>query len=322
MAVMGFRLAQRANGVSELHGHVSRGMFNGLWPAFDEAEVPIGSVTNGVHGPTWIAREIFELATAPRRRRRLRRHRRALAAGRRDPGRRAVGAQADPASAAGDRRPQAGGQVVEEARRGAGRAGLDRHGARPRRADHRLRPPRAVVQAAHADAARPDAPQGAAAPPRAADPAGHRRQVAPRRRRRQEADPGDGELRRRPRGPAPDRVPAQLRHRDGAAALPRLRRVAQQPAAPLRGVRHVGHEGRAERRAEPVDPRRLVGRVVRRLQRLGDPVRRRRRRRGQARRHRGAGPLRPARARGRAEVLRRGRRRRARRTGWRWSGTR
>ncbi len=62
MAVMGFRLAQRANGVSELHGHVSRGMFNGLWPAFDEAEVPIGSITNGVHGPTWIAREIFDLA--------------------------------------------------------------------------------------------------------------------------------------------------------------------------------------------------------------------------------------------------------------------
>ncbi len=62
MAVMGFRLAQRANGVSQLHGHVSRGMFNGLWPAFDEAEVPIGSVTNGVHGPTWIAREIFDLA--------------------------------------------------------------------------------------------------------------------------------------------------------------------------------------------------------------------------------------------------------------------
>lgn len=62
MAVMGFRLAQRANGVSQLHGHVSRGMFNGLWPAFDEAEVPIGSITNGVHGPTWIAREIFGIA--------------------------------------------------------------------------------------------------------------------------------------------------------------------------------------------------------------------------------------------------------------------
>ncbi|WP_372728981.1 alpha-glucan family phosphorylase [Nocardioides sp.] len=62
MAVMGFRLAQRANGVSLLHGEVSRGMFNGLWPAFDEAEVPIGSITNGVHAPTWVAREVFELA--------------------------------------------------------------------------------------------------------------------------------------------------------------------------------------------------------------------------------------------------------------------
>jgi glycogen phosphorylase len=62
MAVMGFRLAQRANGVSLLHGHVSRGMFNGLWPAFDEAEVPITSITNGVHAPTWVAREVFELA--------------------------------------------------------------------------------------------------------------------------------------------------------------------------------------------------------------------------------------------------------------------
>ena len=62
MAVMGFRLAQRANGVSKLHGHVSREMFNGLWPAFDEAEVPIGSITNGVHAPTWVAREMFDLA--------------------------------------------------------------------------------------------------------------------------------------------------------------------------------------------------------------------------------------------------------------------
>jgi len=62
MAVMGFRLSQRANGVSLLHGKVSRGMFNGLWPAFDQDEVPITSITNGVHAPTWVAREVFELA--------------------------------------------------------------------------------------------------------------------------------------------------------------------------------------------------------------------------------------------------------------------
>jgi starch phosphorylase len=62
MAVMGFRLAQRANGVSRLHGVVSRGMFGGLWPQFDTDERPITSITNGVHAPTWVAREIFDLA--------------------------------------------------------------------------------------------------------------------------------------------------------------------------------------------------------------------------------------------------------------------
>ncbi|WP_400113058.1 alpha-glucan family phosphorylase [Cellulosimicrobium funkei] len=54
MAVMGLRLGGRANGVSLLHGEVSRGMFEGLWPGFDAREVPITSVTNGVHSPTWV----------------------------------------------------------------------------------------------------------------------------------------------------------------------------------------------------------------------------------------------------------------------------
>ncbi|WP_169947428.1 alpha-glucan family phosphorylase [Microbispora sp. H11081] len=62
MAVMGMRLAQRVNGVSELHGQVSREMFQGLWPGFDLDEVPIGSITNGVHAPTWVGREMMELA--------------------------------------------------------------------------------------------------------------------------------------------------------------------------------------------------------------------------------------------------------------------
>ncbi len=62
MAVMGFRLSQRANGVSQLHGEVSRGMFGGLWPQFDVDERPIISITNGVHAPTWVAREVFDLA--------------------------------------------------------------------------------------------------------------------------------------------------------------------------------------------------------------------------------------------------------------------
>ncbi|MDO8309466.1 MAG: alpha-glucan family phosphorylase [Actinomycetota bacterium] len=62
MAVMGLRLAQRANGVSLLHGQVSRGMFSGLWSGFDGDDVPITSVTNGVHAPTWVARQVIDLA--------------------------------------------------------------------------------------------------------------------------------------------------------------------------------------------------------------------------------------------------------------------
>ncbi|MFF7179123.1 alpha-glucan family phosphorylase [Streptomyces sp. NPDC008121] len=61
MAAMGLRLAQRANGVSTLHGGVSRQMFAGLWPGFDSGEVPIGSITNGVHAPTWTAPEVGRL---------------------------------------------------------------------------------------------------------------------------------------------------------------------------------------------------------------------------------------------------------------------
>ncbi|MGA8117290.1 MAG: alpha-glucan family phosphorylase, partial [Actinocatenispora sp.] len=62
MAHMGLRLAQRCNGVSVLHGQVSREMFASLWPGFDVAEVPITSVTNGVHGQTWVARPAVALA--------------------------------------------------------------------------------------------------------------------------------------------------------------------------------------------------------------------------------------------------------------------
>src|SRR6476620_8720604 len=62
MAVMGLRLGGRANGVSQLHGVVSREMFDGLWPGFDDDEVPISSVTNGVHAGTWVDRRVYELA--------------------------------------------------------------------------------------------------------------------------------------------------------------------------------------------------------------------------------------------------------------------
>jgi glycogen phosphorylase len=61
MAVMGLRLAGQANGVSKLHGAVSREMFANLWPGVPVNEVPIGAVTNGVHARTWTSNEMGEL---------------------------------------------------------------------------------------------------------------------------------------------------------------------------------------------------------------------------------------------------------------------
>ena len=61
MAVLGLRLSALANGVSQLHGTVSRRMFSALWPDLPDEETPITSVTNGVHAPTWIGPEMTGL---------------------------------------------------------------------------------------------------------------------------------------------------------------------------------------------------------------------------------------------------------------------
>ncbi len=63
MAVMGFRLAARSNGVARLHGEVSRAMFQPLWPDVPVEEVPIGHITNGVHARTWVSPEMDDLLT-------------------------------------------------------------------------------------------------------------------------------------------------------------------------------------------------------------------------------------------------------------------
>ena len=52
------RTAAHANGVSELHGAVSREMWHGLWPERRIDEVPITSITNGVHQRTWLSPEL------------------------------------------------------------------------------------------------------------------------------------------------------------------------------------------------------------------------------------------------------------------------
>jgi starch phosphorylase len=68
MFVLGLRMSQYHNGVSELHGRVARRMWSHVWPGWPEDEVPIAHVTNGIHIPSWISIEnaqLFERYLAP-----------------------------------------------------------------------------------------------------------------------------------------------------------------------------------------------------------------------------------------------------------------
>jgi len=61
MTVLALRMTKWRNGVSHLHGRVTRRMWQVVWPELKEDQVPITAVTNGVHAPTWIASELGEL---------------------------------------------------------------------------------------------------------------------------------------------------------------------------------------------------------------------------------------------------------------------
>jgi starch phosphorylase len=61
MAVLAIRTADHLNGVSKLHGVVSRSMWQGIWPGVPVEEVPIGHVTNGVHARSWLSSGLTNL---------------------------------------------------------------------------------------------------------------------------------------------------------------------------------------------------------------------------------------------------------------------
>ena len=61
LTAVAFRLSGRANAVSKIHGKVARAMWHPLWPDLAEDQVPIFSITNGVHLPSWQAPEIRDL---------------------------------------------------------------------------------------------------------------------------------------------------------------------------------------------------------------------------------------------------------------------
>ncbi len=61
MAVLALRTSNHCNGVSRLHGEVSRNMWQNIWPGVPEPEVPIEHVTNGVHPRSWISPALMKL---------------------------------------------------------------------------------------------------------------------------------------------------------------------------------------------------------------------------------------------------------------------
>ena len=321
MAHMGLRIGQRANGVSVLHGEVSREMFSNLWPGFDASEVPISSITNGVHAPTWMSRDILEIAE------------REVGA--------AVLAQGggwEAIDKVSDRelwnvRNTLRERLVHEVRRRVRASSLERgmieaelgwtNGvfdpdvltigfARrvpsykrltlmlrdPQRLRALLLDPERPVQIVIAGKSHPADDGGKqliAQMVKFADDHGVRHRIAF----------------------LPDYDIAMARYLYWGVDV-----WLNNPLRPLEACGTSGHEGRAQRRAEPVDPRRVVGRVVRRRERLGHPVRRRHRRQRSSRRPRGARAVRAdreeRRARGSTTVTARARRL----AGCRWCGTR
>jgi starch phosphorylase len=61
MTVLALRMADHRNAVSQIHGKTSRHIWRGLWPELNEDDVPISHITNGIHTPTWVAREMGSL---------------------------------------------------------------------------------------------------------------------------------------------------------------------------------------------------------------------------------------------------------------------
>ena len=255
-----------SNGVSRLHGErLARDVRDRSGPASTVDDVPITHVTNGVHAETWVAARVRP-SSRPR----------ALGDGYGDRARR-LGAPSPRSPTRSCSRARSALRAGAR-RRGApppGRAG--RASAATTRASSPGRPRRSTREALtlgfarrvptykrltlllrERDRLRAHPDQRASARCSCSSPARRTRTTSDGKRLIQQF----GEFAARPRRAPPRGHPARLRHGAGARAGVRRRRLAEHAAAPARGLRHERHEGRAERRAQPLDPRRLVGRAA------------------------------------------------------------
>ena len=288
MTVLAFKMSRYANGVSALHGRVTRKSWQVLWPHHREDEVPVGHITNGVHVRTWLAPAMQDLYAKymgadwrehladPRMWAHVdnvpdaelwETHRVMKAALVRFVRRRITDQR---------RRNEYSEDLIASANDAldpeALTIGFARRFATYKRASllfHDIAAPQADPD--QRDAPGADRVLGQGSPGGPSRPGG--------------AAPGARiGVRRRPEEPR--RVRRGLRHQRRPPPGPGRRRVAEQPAPPARGQRDQRPEGASERRPQLLGAGRLVGGGLRRAERLRD------RRRHHARQHRGAGPAR------------------------------
>ena len=272
MTVLALKLSRLANAVSSIHGHVSRAMWQPLYPGSNEDQVPIGHITNGVHVPTWLAPQMHQVYDRhfgpdwPQR------------SG--EPGfweaiddvddgelwethQTLKGPTHRRRAPSGCARGRATGRAGGSGRRLA-------TGPEPRCAHDRLRAALRHLQAGQPDPSRHGSGRLAGEQPADADPVRLRRQGASPRSSGEAGVAGGRQLDARPALRGQDPLPRGLRYKSRARPRAGCRRVAQHPAAPARGLGDEWSEDRPQRRAESLRPRRLVGRGLRWIERLRD----------------------------------------------------
>ncbi len=251
MAVTAIRIAGYVNGVSRLHGKVSRAMWRDLWPAIPIDELPISYITNGVHPGSWISddmRTLYDRYLGPR--------------GPRSPATPACGRRSSrsPARSCGER--TSGAASVSWRSRAAAWSSSSAAAA-PARPSSPAPPkcsiPRRSPSASHAGSPRTSGPPCCSRDPERLarllnDPdrpvqiifAG---KAHPRDDAGQGVHPRHRPARPAPRVPPPHRVSRGLRHDRRPLPGAGRGRLAEHAAAPAGGQRYQRHEGRVQRRA-------------------------------------------------------------------------
>ena len=213
MAYLAIRGSGRVNGVSRLHGKVSRRLFAPLFPRWPEDEVPVGHVTNGVHMPSWDSAAADDLWTEACGKDRwlgtvesLEQTIRGVSSAR-------LWQLRTTATEVPRRlRARTAGQAAGRLRRDAGGGGRGEAAVRSRRADAGFRAPLRDLQATEPAAARPGTPASAPEQSAASGADHHRRQGPSGGRGRAGPDPGVDPFHPAARGAPPRHLPQRLRH--------------------------------------------------------------------------------------------------------------